>query len=343
VFDELARVLQLIRPSRIAAVAIIIAVPWLVTNCRTAVYGVINAPSYIGSYERHADIRYGDLLRQSLDVYTPRGGGRHPVVVFWYGGKWTHGTKEQYRFVGAALASSGYVAALPDYRLFPRARFPEFIDDGALAVKWVREHASEFGGDPQSIFLMGHSAGAHLAATLALDERYLEKVGGSSRWIRGWISISAPYELRWLPTAMYSIFRGHATTEWRPIDLVSSHAPPALLVHGLEDDMIHPQEVVDMAAELRAAAVPVECRIYDVGHFGTVLALSPALRAEADTLADVREFIDRTVSGAASGTAAPGDACPSVSERWGWEKDAPAQQPGLVEILTVSDASVQKP
>jgi acetyl esterase/lipase len=93
---------------------------------------------------------------------------------------WAWGSKEQYRFVGAALANSGYVAILPNYRLFPQARFPQFIDDGALAVRWAREHARELGGDPGAIFLMGHSAGGHLAATLALDEQYLEKVGGNS-------------------------------------------------------------------------------------------------------------------------------------------------------------------
>jgi acetyl esterase/lipase len=320
---------KLIRLSRVAAVAIIVTVPTLVANCRSVVYGALNAPSYVGSYERRADIRYGDLQRQSLDAYVPSGAAGRPMVVFWYGGMWIQGTKEHYRFVGAALANSGYVAVLPDYRRFPQARFPQFIEDGALAVKWAREHAGELGGDPNSIFLMGHSAGAHLAATLALDERYLGKVGGDSSWIRGWISLSAPYELRWLPPRLYSIFQSHAATEWRPIALVTNHAPPALLVHGLEDSMVHPQEALDMEAKLRAAAVPVECRIYHVGHIGTVLALSPAFRGEAGTLADVREFIDRTMSAQAPSS----DACPSVSERQSWKKDAPAQSPGLVEIL----------
>jgi acetyl esterase/lipase len=324
-----ACVFKLIRLSRVAAVAIIIAVPTLVANCRSVVYGAINVPSYVGFYERHADIRYGGLPRQSLDVYVPSGASGRPTVVFWYGGGWVKGSKEQYRFVGAALANSGYVAVLPDYRHFPQVRFPEFVDDGALAVKWVREHAREYGGDPNSIFLMGHSSGAHLAATLALDGRYLQKAGVEVSRIRAWIAISAPYELRWLPPGMYSIFRAHVATEWRPIALVTSHAPPALLIHGLEDSTIHPQEALDMEAKLRAAAVPVECRIYDVGHIGTVLALSPAFRVEAGTLADVREFIDRTMSAQAPSS----DACPSVGERRSWKKDAPALRPDLVEIL----------
>src|SRR5882724_3395481 len=102
--------LNFIRPSRVAAIAIIFAVPALLANCSRFAYGVMNVPAHLGSYERHADIRYGDLPRQSLDVYVPTGAGGRPTVVFWYGGMWLKGSKEQYRFVGAALANSGYVA-----------------------------------------------------------------------------------------------------------------------------------------------------------------------------------------------------------------------------------------
>ncbi len=309
-----------------------IAVPALLANLTRVAYAVINVPSYVGFYEHHGSIRYGDQPRQSLDVYAPHGAAGRPVVVFWHGGVWTKGSKEQYRFVGAALANAGYVAVLPDYRLFPQARFPQFIDDGALAVKWAREHASEFGGDPQSIFLMGHSSGAHLATTLALDERYLQKVGGDSSWIRGWIALSAPYELKHILPWMYLMFGTHAQ-EWQPISLVLNHPPPALLVHGLEDPTIHPQEMIDMAVKLRAAGVPLECRIYDVGHAGTVLAFSPVFRVQAPTLADVQEFIDRTVkAGATSSPGAGSDTCPSLRGRRGWKWGPPPGRPDLMEV-----------
>ena len=290
----------------------------------------LSIPSYIGFYERHADISYGVLPRQSLDVYMPSGGvSDRPTVVFWHGGGWYWGSKEQYRFVGAALANSGYVAILPNYRLFPQARFPQFIDDGALAVRWVREHAREFGGDPGAIFLMGHSAGGHLAAMLALDDRYLQKVGGSSSWIRGWIAISAPYEWKWTLPDMHVVFGWRPIDEWRPIAHVSNRAPPALLIHGLEDPKLHPREAVHMAEALRSAGVPVECHIYWGGHMAPVLALSPLLRFEARTLADVREFVDRAV--AAGATSEPGFShpCPSVRGRKSW--DRPLPQPWLIE------------
>jgi acetyl esterase/lipase len=320
----------MIRPSRIAAVLVLFAVPTALANWKAVFMYTVSAPSYIGFYERRADIPYGDLPRQSLDVYVPSGGASgRPTVIFWHGGMWTWGSKEQYRFVGAALANSGYVAILPNYRLFPQARFPQFIDDGALAVRWAREHARELGGDPGALFLMGHSAGGHLAAMLALDEQYLGKVGGDSSWIRGWIALSAPYEWKWTLPGMHVIFGGRPVDEWRPIAHVSNRAPPVLLIHGLEDPRLHPRETVHMAEALRSAHVPVECRIYGGGHMAPVLAFSPLLRFEARSLADVREFVDRTVAAGATSELDLSEPCPSVDGRKSW--DRPLPQPYLIE------------
>jgi len=315
-------VLYLLVLRRIVVIAIILAVPTLIANCSRVAYGVLNAPAYLGSYERRANIRYGELPRQSLDVYVPNGARNRPTVVFWYGGIWTKGTKEQYRFVGAALASAGYVAILADYRLYPSVRFPDFVDDGALAVRWAREHVSEMGGDPRSIFIMGHSAGAHLAALLALDERYLKKVGGDASWIRGWIALSAPYELEMRVKVLDFIFGAHSRAEWQPIQLVSSRAPPALLIHGLDDNMVHPHEAVDFDEKLRAAGVPVDCRLYaGAGHTGPVTALSLPMRPFGRTLTDVRRFIDLTVAAGVRSKPEFDAPCTSVKERktYYWE------------------------
>ncbi|HEU4623135.1 MAG TPA: alpha/beta hydrolase [Steroidobacteraceae bacterium] len=285
--------------SRAVIVAILLAVPVTLANCGSVSFGIANAPAYFGSYTRSADIAYGREPRQTLDVYVPTGAARRPIVVFWYGGMWRKGTKEQYRFVGAALANAGYVAVLPDYRLYPPARFPQFIQDGALAVRWAHQHATEIGGDARALFLMGHSAGAHLAATLALDERYLREVGGSVEWVRGWIGLSGPYDLDpSFPRILREIFRAPYTAhDWQPILLVGAHSPPALLIHG-KDDWVPVQQADLLAQALTGVGVPVDCRFYDgVSHFGTVAAFAVALRAEAPSLADVRRFIDGTAAG----------------------------------------------
>jgi acetyl esterase/lipase len=289
-----------VRPSRIVAVAMIAAFIFSLTQCGNIAYGIINAPSYIGSYDRHADLRFGDQPRQALDVYVPQSRDKElrPVVIFWYGGMWLRGSKEQYRFVGAALANSGYVAILPDYRLYPRARFPVFVEDGALAVKWAREHAQEFGGDPNAIFLMGHSAGAHTAALLALDGRYLQKVGGDQTWLRGWIGMSGPYALELRVPILEQMFRSpYLKSDWRVVDLVRGPAPPALILHGTDDYLVYPREAIDLDTLLRAAGARSECHIYDgASHLDVVAAFSLPFRYEAPSLADVARFIDRTVA-----------------------------------------------
>ena len=308
--------------SRFAAVAIICAVTAALANCSRVLFATLNAPTYVGTYKRYADIPYAAGPRHSLDVYVPRHAERRPVVVFWYGGTWVKGTKDWYRFVGASLANSGYIAILPDYRLYPQTRFPGFIEDGAEAVKWAREHVSDLGGDRDAIFLMGHSAGAHLAATLALDPRYLRAVGGDARWIRGWIGLSGPYALD-THIASYPVLRKifsepYVATDWQLIEHVHARSPPALLIHGTND--IFPTDVITMDRELRAAGNHVDCYFYDgVSHTDTVSAFSLPLRFEAPSLGDVRRFIDRTLAdpAVADGTAA-GIPCPElrVNERW---------------------------
>jgi acetyl esterase/lipase len=286
-------------PSRIVAVVIIATVVASIANCSAVAFDIANAPAHLGSFVRHANIGYGSDPRQSLDVYVPSGATHRPVVIFWYGGAWVRGTKERYRFVGAALANAGYVAILPDYRLYPQVRFPDFIEDGAQAVRWARDHASDFGGDPQALFLMGHSAGAHIAASLALDPRYLRKVGGDTSWVRGWVGLSGPYALELLTPGLTEIFRQpYNAADWQPIAFVNASAPAALLLHGTNDELVHPRETVELQRKLLDARVAVECHMYAYRtHTDTVAAFSPLLRFKAPVLSDVSGFIDRTLAG----------------------------------------------
>ena len=86
-----------------------------------------------------------------------------------------------YRFVGTALAARGFVVAIPDYRVYPEVRFPGFLEDGARAMRWVRDNIAEYGGDPARIVVAGHSAGAHIAAMLAIDQPWLRAEGMDQR------------------------------------------------------------------------------------------------------------------------------------------------------------------
>src|SRR3954468_16987614 len=115
-------------------------------------------------------VAFGSGEHQRLDVYGPqRGKGQAlaPVAVFFYGGSWDTGRRQDYSWVGRALASRGFVTVVPDYGLYPKVRYPAFLEDGALAVRWAQDHAAEYGGDPGRIVLVGHSAGAYNAAMIA--------------------------------------------------------------------------------------------------------------------------------------------------------------------------------
>jgi acetyl esterase/lipase len=244
---------------------------------------------------RTANIAFGAGARDLLDVYQPsrpRGAAR-PVIVFWHGGGWVDGSKGFYRFVGAALAQLGYVTVLPNYRVYPEVRFPAFMDDAARAVLWVQQHAAEYGGDPRRLVLMGHSAGAHMAAMLALNATYLARAGADTHDITGLIGLSGPYGLTPNTDVLNTIFSAPYTPrDWQVIPYAGVQSPPALLLHGGSDDLVKPGNTHDLAAALRSLGVRVEAKIYpERGHPDTVAALSVLARSRAPVLQDVASFM----------------------------------------------------
>ena len=130
---------------------------------------------------------YDEKLGLGLNIWTPDNGVTKPlpVIVFIYGGGWRDGAKDQYAFTGRALANRGFMVVLPDYRLFPKTRFPGFLEDSAKALAWVDDNIGQLGGDTRRIFLSGQSAGAYNAMMLALDPQWLGREGKSPDLIRG--------------------------------------------------------------------------------------------------------------------------------------------------------------
>jgi acetyl esterase/lipase len=266
----------------------------LLSACSAASFGIADFPARFAHAQRTANVPFGSAPWQRADVYQPRHiTGAVPVIVFWYGGAWTEGNKDEYRFVGAALASLGFVAVLPDYRLYPQVKFPVFLDDAAAAVAWVQSHAAQFGGDPHRIVLMGHSAGAHMAAMLAINHEYLQRAGVDTRNIVGLIGLSGPYELDPNTVSLQSIFAAPYTPhDWQVLPYVASDAPPTLLIHGGSDRLVWVSNSVHLADALRQRDVPVQVAIYPHrGHGATVAALSWVARFESPTLADIDRFM----------------------------------------------------
>lgn len=257
----------------------------------------LNALSPGSGLRSDVGLAYGPHGRHKLDIYRPvQPRANAPVVVFFYGGNWKSGERDDYAFVGRALASRGIVAVIPDYRLYPDVHYPDFLDDSAQAVAWTLEHIGAHGGDPARVFLMGHSAGAYNAAMVALDGTYLGKFGASARKLRGWIGLAGPYNF--LPienptTKLVFDFPG-TPPDSQPVRHTGPDAPPALLIAARTDTLVDPSRNTGaMAAQLRAQRVPVTELYYDkVTHVSLVASIAAPLRMLAPTLEQITSFID---------------------------------------------------
>lgn len=250
-------------------------------------------------YDVTHSIAYGRNARQVLDVYRPADARTAPVVVFFFGGSWQGGDKETYLFLAAALAQRGYVTIVADYRVYPEVRFPKFIEDGALAVRWAKNNAARFGGDPSRLFIMGHSAGAYIAAMLAIDARWLRNVNlDPHRDLAGLIGVSGPYDfLPLTDETLKVIFGGASRLETQPISYVTRGLPPSLLVTGLNDGTVDPDNATRLAARLRAFGNRAKVIKYPgVNHFTIVGSFASSLRFLSPVLNDVDQFIAETVS-----------------------------------------------
>ena len=221
---------------------------------------------------RRTDLAYGSDARQKLDVYLPASGTSDTLVVFWHGGSWQRGDKKTHAFVGRALAGMGYVAVIPNYRLYPSVVFPAFVQDGAAAVRWAYDTYH-----PAKIVLMGHSAGSLIAADLALDPRYLEATGTDKLPIAAMIGLSGPYDFTPWPR-LRPIFQDTDPQVWKPINLVTStQTPPAhpfLLVHGRLDYTVVPANSVSLAAAINRVGGRAKLIIYPCfDHMSMLLPL----------------------------------------------------------------------
>lgn len=247
-------------------------------------------PKDPGSRRVARDMAFGDDPRQRLDLYAPRKPGKHPIIAFFYGGAWDSGHRQGYAFAARALAAKGFVVAVPDYRLVPQVHYPAFVEDGAAAVRWVRAHAAAFGGDADRIILAGHSAGAYIAAALALDPAWL---GEDRSAVRGLIGLAGPYDF--LP--LDDVASIAAFGDWpdlpatQPVNHAGPGAPPALLLHGEPDTRVKVRHSKKLVETLSEAGNDARLKLYPaLSHTGIVTALAMPLRGRAPVLADMVEF-----------------------------------------------------
>ena len=201
-----------------------------------------------------ASTDYADK-KDRLDIYIPDRAVKAPVIVSIHGGGLRQGDKSGHVFVGQRFASAGNVTVVVNHRLSPGVMHPAHIEDIAAAVAWVKRNIAQHGGDPDKVFVIGHSAGAYLAALLVLDPRYLAAQGLTPRDIRGVVPVSAFF---YVDRAGVAPDRpkdtwGTDVSVWKaasPGSYIGPHVPPLLLLYADGDDPWRQQQQTEFAKAL---------------------------------------------------------------------------------------------
>ena len=235
--------------------------PWISSN---AIY--LEAPSpdamrlpssaLAPNVEAKKDIVYTtgkpeDEAKHKLDLYIPVGRKKAPVFLFIHGGAWRSGDRAMYAPLGNRFARERILTVAISYRLAPRNPHPAQIEDAAAAFAWVARNIGKYGGDPKRVYVGGHSAGAHLAALLALDARYLARHGLSPKLIKGTVVMSGVYQIRGLESVFGKDER--IRTEASPMSHVKAPAPPFLITYCQWDYLGLPLQARRFHAALQKA------------------------------------------------------------------------------------------
>ncbi len=266
----------------------------MLSACTTSALIVANTLARFDDYKLIAGQPYGIHALNRLDIYQP-GGEVKGTVIFFYGGCWgacTTLTREKYRFVAQTLTSQGYVVVIPDYRRYPQVLFPQMMQDSAAVVAWTVKNIVRFGGKADQLFLMGHSAGGHMAAMLTVNERYLGAAMHQN--IRGFIGLAAPYDFIFDRPYLPKVFAGLDYSESQPSHFIEGSEPPLLLLYGNEDKEVFRRNIDNMTNIVQQKGGSVEPHIYDgVDHVTILAALSIPYRGRFGVMNDITAFLQK--------------------------------------------------
>jgi len=269
--------------------------------CSAAAFGVAEKQAIRVVRDIAYEVKVGQATdKNKLDLYLPRDAKGVPVIVSLYGGGLTAGDKKGQAFVGQRFASAGIATAVANYRLTPEVAHPVHVQDAAAAFAWVKRHIAEYGGNPDQVFVIGHSAGAYLAALLATDERYLAAHSLSQRDIRGVVPVSGFYWVERTGVAPDRDKRiwGSDERAWvdaSPAHHLQAHVPPMLVLDADGDDewrRVQNAEAVEAmrkAGNSRVEIVQIEGRTHNT--------IWSRLNEDSDEVSDrIVQFV-RKVSG----------------------------------------------
>lgn len=271
---------------------------WAVANQSVATLDRLDALLRSSDVERVAGpVSLGEHVAQKLFVLRDTGAatdGLKPVLVFIHGGGWANGDPNDYDFMGRSLAPEGFVVVNSGYRLGEDGKFPAMLEDGAASLRWIVDNIADHGGDPERIYLMGHSAGAYNAVMLALDPQWLGREGLAEGTIDGVIGLAGPYDF--LPLDGVGVERTFGDAPeleaTQPVNFARGDTPPMLLATGDEDTVVYPRNSRSLAKALTEAGAPTEPLILEgVGHIPIMTALARPFDRDARIKTAVLKFL----------------------------------------------------
>jgi acetyl esterase/lipase len=263
--------------------------------CTQVAFTAANLPTRFDDMDVVHDMPYGPEPSQKLDIYIPADAKdkKLDVIVFFYGGRWTYGEKEDYRFVGATFADKHFIVVIPDYRKYPQVRFPVFVEDGAKALAWVYDNITAYRGNPARIHIAGHSAGAHIGALLAADAHYLAGEGKNrSLVIHDFAGLAGPYAFTPDEPDLEDMFGPPKNyPNMRVTTFIDGKQPPMLLLYGDADTTVKYANLEKLEQRIKKKGGCVRSSIYhDVDHIGLVGALSWFNPHDASVVQDIVKF-----------------------------------------------------
>lgn len=272
------------------------ALALIVSGCtvllpQSAQFAIVNngTSDYGGQISR--DVVFDPDTGLALDIYGAVGAdGPAPVVLFLYGGGWTSGARADYAFVGATLAEAGYTVVIPDYRKYPDVRFPAFVEDAASAIAWAHHKIAAHGGDPARITVMGHSAGAHSAALVAADRRYLAAHDLDTSVVDGVIGLAGPYHFTPTSRRFRAIFGPPERYDQMQLGtFIRADQPPMLFLYGQQDFTVGRVNLDTIRPILDRDGACYRINLYpEEGHISIVAAFSWLYRTESPVVRDVK-------------------------------------------------------
>lgn len=265
-------------------------------GCSSSALFIANTLASLEDYDVERDIRYGELEDETLDIYMPESPGNKPVIVFFYGGCWgacMDYRRDAYEFIAQAFTAEGYVVAVPDYPHYPDVLYEDIMISAARATDWVHNNIQQYRGDNGNILVSGHSAGAHMAVMLALDDRWLVN-GITPETLKGFIGFAGPYDfLPFTDEYQHKLFGPRANYHSsQPINHVDGREIPMLLLHGLDDIRVGIHNSRNLAAKLEHHNSMVQLKLYDdIDHTELLAALATPYRERRPVMQDIRAFL----------------------------------------------------